>query len=96
MVSGLLIAEIRSELFLYGIREKRKRRFMKDKKKKITTAELDAKFDRGENITEHMDLSHAVKRVNVDFPAWSIGELDKEAHAGVLHDLYEMNPASTS
>ena len=52
---------------------------MKDKKKKITTAELDAKFDRGENITEHMDLSHAVKRVNVDFPAWSIGELDKEA-----------------
>ena len=26
-----------------------------------------------------MDLSHAVKRVNVDFPAWSIGELDKEA-----------------
>ena len=52
---------------------------MKDKKKKITTAALDEKFDRGENITEHMDLSHAVKRVNVDFPAWSIGELDKEA-----------------
>ena len=52
---------------------------MKDKKKKITTAEFDAKFERGENITEHMDLAHAVKRVNVDFPAWSIGELDKEA-----------------
>ena len=52
---------------------------MKDKKKKITTADLDAKFDRGENITEHMDLSHAVKRVNVDFPAWSIEELDREA-----------------
>lgn len=31
------------------------------------------------HIVEHMDLSHAVKRVNVDFPAWSIGELDKEA-----------------
>ena len=52
---------------------------MKDKKKKITTVELDAKFDGGESITEHMDLSRAVKRVNVDFPAWSIGELDKEA-----------------
>lgn len=53
---------------------------MKSKKKKtITTDEFDAKFDRGESIIEHLDLAQAVKRVNVDFPAWSIGELDKEA-----------------
>ena len=53
---------------------------MKNKKQKaITTEEFDAKFDRGEDITEHLDLSQAVKRVNVDFPAWSIDELDKEA-----------------
>ena len=52
---------------------------MKDKKKKIKASELDAKFDRGEAIIEHMDLSRAVKRVNVDFPAWSIQELDREA-----------------
>ncbi len=53
---------------------------MKNKKKKeITASELDEKFDRGEDISEHLDLSQGVKRVNVDFPAWSIGELDKEA-----------------
>lgn len=52
---------------------------MKDKKKKITSAELDANFDQGQSILEHLDLSQGVKRVNVDFPAWSIGELDKEA-----------------
>ena len=53
---------------------------MKNKKQKaITTEEFDAKFDRGEDITEHLDLSKVVKRVNVDFPAWSIADLDKEA-----------------
>jgi hypothetical protein len=52
---------------------------MKDKKKKIKASELDEKFDRGEDISSHMNLSQAVKRVNVDFPVWSISELDKEA-----------------
>jgi len=47
--------------------------------------EFDAKFDAGEDITESLDLSgatrvqHAPKRVNVDFPAWMIESLDREA-----------------
>lgn len=47
--------------------------------------ELDKKFDAGEGITEHLDLSQArrpqqeQKRVNVDFPVWMVRALDKEA-----------------
>ena len=46
---------------------------------------LDAKFDAGEDITAHLDLSkasrlgHLQRRVNVDFPVWMIQSLDKEA-----------------
>jgi len=47
--------------------------------------DLDQKFDSGEDITEHLDLSQArrpeqeQKRVNVDFPVWMINALDKES-----------------
>ena len=47
--------------------------------------ELDRKFDRGEDLTEHLDLSKArrpgeePRRVNVDFPNWMIDSLDREA-----------------
>ncbi len=47
--------------------------------------EFDKKFDGGEDITQHLDLSKArrpeqeQKRVNVDFPIWMIRSLDKEA-----------------
>ena len=47
--------------------------------------DLDKKFDAGEDITRHLDLSTArrpaqeQKRVNVDFPVWMIRSLDKEA-----------------
>jgi len=47
--------------------------------------ELDRRFDDGEDISEHLDLSKArrvgqeQKRVNVDFPVWMIHMLDKEA-----------------
>ena len=47
--------------------------------------EFDKKFDQGEDITKHLDLSkarrpeHEQKRVNVDFPVWMIHSLDKEA-----------------
>jgi hypothetical protein len=46
---------------------------------------FDRKFDAGEQIIEQLDLGKArragteVKRVNVDFPAWMIGSLDREA-----------------
>jgi hypothetical protein len=51
----------------------------------VKAKELDSKFDEGENILKHLDLSKAKrtnqeqKRVNVDFPLWMIKSLDKEA-----------------
>lgn len=54
-------------------------------KKTITAEEFDRKFDDGEDISEFLDWENArrpgleVKRVNVDFPAWMLKELDKEA-----------------
>lgn len=46
---------------------------------------FDKKFDRGEDISKHLDLSRAIRpgreqrRVNVDLPVWMIQSLDKEA-----------------
>jgi hypothetical protein len=46
---------------------------------------FDRKFDAGENVVEHLDVSKArrvgsdPKRVNVDFPAWMVDSLDREA-----------------
>jgi len=46
---------------------------------------LDHKFDAGENVVDQLDLSKArrvgtdPKRVNVDFPAWMVDSLDREA-----------------
>lgn len=53
--------------------------------KTIKAKEIDKKFDEGEDISGHLDLSKArrpeqeQKRVNVDFPVWMIQLLDKEA-----------------
>ena len=47
--------------------------------------EFDKRFDRGESVVRDLDLSKAARpggeqrRVNVDFPAWMIESLDKEA-----------------
>jgi hypothetical protein len=46
---------------------------------------FDRKFDAGEKVVEQLDLSKArrvgtdPKRVNVDFPAWMVDSLDREA-----------------
>lgn len=46
---------------------------------------FDSKFDAGEKIVGHLDLSKArrigtdAKRVNVDSPAWMVDSLDREA-----------------
>lgn len=48
-------------------------------KKKISSNELDERFDRGESIIEYADLDSGVFRVNVDFPVWTVAALDKEA-----------------
>ena len=47
--------------------------------------EFDKRFDAGEEVTRFLDLSKAKRinqeprPVNVDFPAWMIHSLDKEA-----------------
>jgi len=47
--------------------------------------EFDKQFDEGDDILNALDLSRAKrvmqdqKRVNVDFPAWMIESLDREA-----------------
>ncbi len=67
--------------------EKTRRKAMKA----ITAKEFDEKFDNGEDITEYLDFSNAVrlkdikklktetKKINVDFPEWIIEALDNEA-----------------
>jgi len=52
--------------------------------------EFDRRFDEGEDVTAYLDLSSArrpgqeARRVNVDFPAWMVESLDREArHLGV-------------
>ena len=56
----------------------------------MKATEFDAKFDTGEDISASVDWSKAkrpdnqAKRVNVDFPAWVVDGLDKQArHLGV-------------
>jgi hypothetical protein len=55
------------------------------KTKMISAAEFDRRFDEGEDISEYVDWSSArrpgleSKRVNVDFPAWVVNGLDREA-----------------
>ena len=47
--------------------------------------DFDEKFDSGEDVVDHLDLSSArrpnqqQRRVNVDFPTWMIDKLDREA-----------------
>ena len=46
---------------------------------------FDSKFDAGEKVTDQLDLGQArrinaeAKRVNVDFPAWMVQSIDREA-----------------
>ena len=56
----------------------------------ITAEEFDEKFDNGEDISAYVDWSklrrpnQEARRVNVDFPAWMVSGLDKQArHLGV-------------
>ena len=51
----------------------------------MKAVDIEKKFDKGEDISKHLDLSKAKRpkqeqrRVNVDFPLWMIQLLDKEA-----------------
>ena len=52
---------------------------------KTKAREFDRAFDRGENVSRYLDTANArrpgleQRRVNVDFPAWIIDALDREA-----------------
>ncbi|MGI9487327.1 MAG: type II toxin-antitoxin system BrnA family antitoxin [Geminicoccaceae bacterium] len=51
----------------------------------MKATEFDKKFDAGDNVSDAVDWSQAsrrndqVRRVNVDFPAWVVEGLDKQA-----------------
>ncbi len=51
----------------------------------IKATELDRRFDDGEDISAHLDMASLrrpnleSRRVNVDFPAWVVAGLDREA-----------------
>jgi hypothetical protein len=51
----------------------------------ISAEEFDRRFDDGEDVSAYIDWSSArrpnlePKRVNVDFPAWVVNRLDREA-----------------
>lgn len=53
--------------------------------KKIKAKNFDKSFDKGESVIKHLNVSkkrkvnEELKRVNIDFPAWVIESLDKEA-----------------
>lgn len=52
----------------------------------MKASKFDQKFDNGEDVTSALDLEKArrssreQRRVNVDFPAWMIESLDREAN----------------
>lgn len=55
------------------------------KKKSISAEEFDARFDKGDEIVEYLAVEKAERpglkpwRVSIDFPAWMVQELDREA-----------------
>jgi len=55
------------------------------KEKSISAEEFDTLFDQGEDVVEYLAVKKAERpglkqrRVSVDFPAWMVHELDREA-----------------
>ena len=51
----------------------------------MKASDFDARFDAGKDVSAALDLAAAtrpnreIRRVNVDFPAWMLRELDREA-----------------
>jgi hypothetical protein len=55
------------------------------KKKYITAAEFEKRFDAAEDVSAHYDLENATRpgleqrRISVDFPVWMVQKLDMVA-----------------
>jgi hypothetical protein len=53
--------------------------------KKISNKKLERDFNNNKNVLKYFDkskkrkINETIKRVNVDFPAWLVDSLDKEA-----------------
>ena len=51
----------------------------------MKASEFDKKFDDDENIRAELDVSRSrrpgeeIRRINVDFPAWMVASMDREA-----------------
>ena len=51
----------------------------------MKTKTFDERFEAGDDVSEHVDVTKArrpnlaQRRVNVDFPAWMVDSLDREA-----------------
>jgi hypothetical protein len=51
----------------------------------MKATELDRRFDAGEDVSDSIDwaaarrINHEPRRVNVDFPAWMVASMDREA-----------------
>ncbi len=58
---------------------KKKKHTVNKKITSISAKDFDEKFDSGESVIKHLDIDSATFRVNVDFPKWTIPELDRES-----------------
>ena len=53
--------------------------------KRVKAKNFDEAFDRGDDVTKDLDkakvrrVNEQLRRVNIDFPAWVISSLDREA-----------------
>jgi hypothetical protein len=51
----------------------------KSSTKTISAKSFDKKFEKGESVLDYLDLDKSLRRVNVDFPEWTIHALDQES-----------------
>lgn len=47
--------------------------------KRVSSEELEKKFDQREDVSDYFDWDAATKKINLDLPVWAIKEVDKEA-----------------
>ncbi len=66
---------------------------VRTKAKATTAANLEEKFDRGENVLDYFDTKNPIlegseiERVEIEFPAWIVASLEQEAsRVGVTRD----------
>jgi hypothetical protein len=51
----------------------------KNTKATLPAEEFDERFERGDDVSEHIEWDSAVKPVRLDLPAWAVKVIDREA-----------------